>query len=131
MHTRNVWYRQFCGALAALFLWAAVPQPAAQAGVVGTDASVQIAQQSQVKQRLHSLLARDDVRQQLIAYGIDPAEANARVDALTPAEAQKLAGRLDDMPAAGSDLVGALLFIFVLLLITDLLGLTDVYPFTR
>jgi len=131
MHANNKWYRQFCGALVAVFLWAAVPMPAAQASVVGTDASVQIAQHAQVKQRLHQLLARDDVRQQLIAYGIDPAEADARVDALTPAEAQRLAGRLDDLPAAGSDLIGALLFIFVLLLITDLLGLTDVYPFTR
>lgn len=119
------------GAVTALFLWAAVPMPAVQANVIGTDASVQSAQNAQVKDRLHQLLARDDIRQALVDRGIDPAEAQARVDALTPAEAQRLAGRLDQLPAGGSTLVGAVVFIFVLLLVTDLLGLTDFYPFTR
>lgn len=62
---------------------------------------------------------------------MNPGEAQARVNSLTPAEARQLAGRLDSMPAGGTDLVGALLFLFVLLLITDLLGLTNVFPFTR
>jgi len=131
MSTRTTARSFFTGAVAALFLWAAVPMPAAKANVIGTDASVQAAQHAQVKDRLHELLARDDVRQALVDQGIDPAEAQARVDALTPAEAQRLAGRLDQLPAGGNSLVGAVVFIFVLLLVTDLLGLTDFYPFTR
>lgn len=123
--------KNLTGALAALFLWTAVPMPAAQAGVVGTDAAVQTIEAEQVKERLSELLSREDIRQGLIANGIDPAEAQARVASLTPAEAQKIAGRLENLPAGGNDIIGALLFIFVLLLITDLLGLTDVYPFTR
>lgn len=131
MRTENRLFKSCTGALAAVFLWTMAPLPAVQAAVVGTDASVAVAEHGQVKERLNELLARDDVRQALVAHGIDPAEAQARVDALTPAEARELAGRMESMPAAGTDLVGALLFIFVLLLVTDLLGLTDVFPFTR
>lgn len=123
--------RFFTGALAALFLWAAVPMPAVQAGVVGTEAAVAQAEHAAVKDRLSELLARDDIREGLIAKGIDPAEAQTRVNSLTPAEAQHLAGRLENLPAGGNSIVGAIVFIFVLLLITDLLGLTDFYPFTR
>lgn len=123
--------RFFTGALAALFLWSAVPMPAAQAGVIGTQAAVTQAEHAAVKERLNELLARDDIRQGLIANGVDPAEARARVDSLTPAEAQRVAGKLEELPAGGNDIVGAVVFIFVLLLITDLLGLTNFYPFTR
>lgn len=121
----------FIGSLAAVFLLTVAPLPAAQAAIVGTDAAVAQAEGEAVKARLHQLLARDDVRQALVDRGIDPREAQSRVDALTPAEAQQLAGRLDDLPAGGNTIVGAIVFIFVLLLITDLLGLTDFYPFTR
>lgn len=123
--------RFLTGALAAVFLWAAVPTPAVQAGVVGTEAAVAQAEHAAVKDRLNELLAREDVRQGLMANGIDPAEARTRVDSLTPAEARKVAGRLEELPAGGNSVVGAVVFIFVLLLITDLLGLTDFYPFTR
>lgn len=123
--------RFFTGALAAFFLWAAVPMPAAQAAVVGTEAAVTQEEHAAVKERLNELLARDDIRQGLIDQGIDPAEAQARVDSLTPAEARQVAGRLEQLPAGGNSIIGAIVFIFVLLLITDLLGLTDFYPFTR
>lgn len=123
--------RNLTGALAALFLWAAVPMPAAQAGVVGTDAAVQTIEQEQARAKVETFLARDDVQRQLVAQGVDPAEARQRLDSLTPAETRQLAGKIDEMPAGGNDLVGALLFIFVLLLVTDLLGLTNVFPWTR
>lgn len=124
--------RFLAGALAAAFLWTTLPLPAAQAAVIGTDQVVAAAEQERVKDRLDSLLARQDVRAALAAHGVDPAEAQARVDALTPAEAQRIATRLEELPAgAGTDILGALLFLFVLLLVTDLLGLTDVFPFTR
>lgn len=123
--------KNLTGALAALFLWAAVPMPAAEAGIVGTDTAVQTIEHEQAKAKVETFLARDDVRKQLVAQGVDPAEAQARIDSLTPAETRQLAGEIDELPAGGNDLVGALLFIFVLLLITDLLGLTNVFPWTR
>lgn len=128
---KEILMRNLTGALAALFLWAAVPMPAAQAGVVGTDAAVQTIEQEQARAKVETFLARDDVQKQLIAQGVDPVEARLRLDSLTPAETQQLAGKIDELPAGGNSLVGALLFIFVLLLVTDLLGLTNVFPWTR
>lgn len=83
------------------------------------------------RQQLASALSRDDVAAALRAQGIDPAVVQARVDSLTDAEAQALAARVADAPAGGSDVLGTLVFIFVLLLITDILGFTKVFPFTR
>jgi hypothetical protein len=85
--------------------------------------------------RLQAFLARTDVADVLEAWGVDPAEAEARVAALTDAEAASVASHLDRLPAAGGSVVGpiigALVFIFIVLLITDLLGLTDIFPFVK
>lgn len=83
------------------------------------------------RQQLGAALARDDVAAALRAQGVDPAAVQARVDSLTDAEAQALAARLAEAPAGGSDVLGTIVFLFVLLLITDILGFTKVFPFTR
>jgi hypothetical protein len=65
---------------------------------------------------------------------VDAADAQARVAALSDEQAQQLAARIDQLPAGGDgvgDVLGFLLLIFVILLITDILGLTKVFPFTR
>ncbi|HEY0878455.1 MAG TPA: PA2779 family protein [Zeimonas sp.] len=79
---------------------------------------------------LDALLARDDVRAQLESLGVDPEEALARVQALDDAQAQALAARLEQMPAGGS-VLGVVFLVFVILLVTDILGFTRVFPFTR
>lgn len=121
-------FRRTIATVAAVcVLGTSLPLPA-QADMVGTD---EIAQQTApAQERLSQLLARDDVRNALVARGVDPGEVQARVNALTDDEAQFLAQRLDQLPAGG-DVIGVILFIFVLLLITDILGLTKVFPFTR
>ena len=58
-------------------------------------------------------------------------QARARVDVLSDAEAQAMARQIDAAPAGASDVLGTIVFIFVLLLITDILGFTKIYPFTR
>ena len=104
--------------------------PAAHAGMIGTEAVVNAAQVQQDRERLHSALSRDDVQAQLLARGVDPAQVQARVDSLTDEEMQTLATEMDQLPAGGS-VVGALVLIFLVLLVTDLLGLTNVYPFVK
>jgi hypothetical protein len=84
-----------------------------------------------VQGRMQTLLARDDVRTALVANGVDPASVEARVAALTDAEARQLADQLDRLPAGGDSVIGVLFLIFVILLITDILGLTKIFPFTR
>lgn len=106
------------------------PFHSAHAGVVGTDKVAVSAQSQSERERIRSFLDREDVRQELQKQGIDAGNAKARVDALTDEEVQRVAGRLDKMPVGG-DIIGALLTIFVILLITDILGFTKVFSFTR
>jgi hypothetical protein len=80
---------------------------------------------------LLSLLDRAEVAAGLQARGVRVDEARARVAALTDAEAAIVADTMDKAPAGSSDLIGVLVFLFVLLLITDILGFTKVFPFTR
>ena len=100
----------------------------ASAGVVATD---ELATTSVEKERVKGFLDRAEVRAHLQNMGVDADSARARVDALTDAEANDLAARIDQLPAGGADVLGVLLFIFIVLLITDILGLTRIFPFTR
>jgi len=102
-----------------------LPLPA-QAGMVATDAVVT---SSGERERIATFLEREDVRTQLQAQGVSPEDVKARVAALTDEEAAQLAGRIDSLPAGG--ILGLILLVFIILLITDILGLTKVFPFTR
>jgi hypothetical protein len=116
----------------ALMLGTGLPMPA-QAALVS---SAQLLQgESTARDKIGAFLARAEVQRQLVARGVEPAEVKARVAALSDDQAQDLAARIDQLPAGGDagvgDVLGVLLLIFVILLITDILGLTKVFPFTR
>ncbi len=122
------------GAVIAGLLAVGTYLPAANAALVGTEAVVQAAQAQHERERLQGLFARTDVQEKLVALGVDPAQVQARVDALTDEEVARLAERIDTLPAGGDGLSSVLdvaLLVFLVLLITDLLGLTDVFPFTK
>ena len=80
--------------------------------------------------RLNEALAREDVRAALLSYGVDPAVVQKRVSSLTADEVQRMNAQMDQLPAGG-DVLGVLLTIFIILLITDLIGWTSVFPFTK
>jgi hypothetical protein len=103
-----------------------LPLPA-QAGIIATDAVVAAGERG----RIASLLDRADVRAQLQAYGVSPADVKARVAALTDEEAAQLAAKIDALPAGGASILGVILIVFLVLLLTDILGFTKVFPFTR
>jgi hypothetical protein len=108
---------------------AAAPAPAGS-DLITTDAALNAERGQAERERIHDILARDDVQQQLVAQGVDLAEVEARVAALSDAEAAQMADQLEQLPA-GANVVGALFAVFVILLVTDILGLTNVFPFTR
>ena len=80
--------------------------------------------------RVSAFFARDDVRQTLVGQGVDADAAVARVNAMSDAEVAQLAGRIDTAPAGG-EILGILFTDFIVLLVTDILGVTKVFPFTR
>lgn len=105
--------------------------PVASATMIGTEAVVHAVQVQQQRDRIHEALNREDVKAKLVSLGVEPSQVQARVDALTDEETQRLAKQIDEMPAGGESFIGALVFIFIVLLITDLLGVTDVFSFTK
>ena len=105
--------------------------PAAHAGMINTEAVINAAQTQQYRERLQNALNRDDVKAQLLARGVDPAQVQARVKNLTDEEVQTLATNMDQLPAGGDSLLGVLVFVFIVLLITDILGFTNIFPFVK
>lgn len=102
-----------------------MPLPAS-AGIVTTD---QI-HASAERDRVRDFMAREDVRAQLQSFGVNADKVDERVDAMTDQEVSELAGRIDEMPAGGG-VIGVIFLVFIVLLVTDILGLTKVFPFTR
>jgi hypothetical protein len=102
----------------------------AQAGIVSSEQSFAPQTQSEARDKVTALLAREDVRAGLAERGLSAELAQDRVRAMTDEEVATLAGRIDQAPAGG-DVLGLLFTVFIILLVTDILGLTKVYPFTR
>jgi hypothetical protein len=103
-----------------------LPLPAS-AGLVSTDRVAASAE----RDRVAAMLDREAVRAQLQALGVDHAQVRSRVEALGDEEIAQLAGEMDRLPAGGDSIIGALVFVFIVLLITDILGFTKIFPFTR
>jgi len=106
----------------------------AQAAMVGTADILKAQSDDLARQKVKLFMERQDVVQQIQAWGVNPDEAQARVDTMTDAEISLLAAKIDQLPAGG-DALGFILavavIIFVVLIITDLTGVTDVFTFIK
>ena len=120
---------RFHRAIAALLMvcLSAVGTAPAFAGMVSSDAIVAGTAHGQIA----SVLERSQVQARLQAMGVDAAQVQARVAALSDEEAAQLAARLDELPAGGSDFLAIALIVFLVLLFTDIMGYTKIFPFTR
>ncbi len=116
---------------AAMFCSVLVPVAPAYAGMIGTQEVV--AHTSAVGDRAHisATLERAEVVAMLEKHGVTLEQAQQRVAALTDSEARMMSERIDQMPAGGANVLGILFSVFIILLVTDLLGLTNVFPFTN
>ena len=104
--------------------------PVAQASMVSTESLIQDQQVQWNKSELSMLVERDDVKLQLQNMGVDINDVQARIDALTDDEIQQMSANLNEMPAGG-DVLGIALTVFIVLVITDLLGATNIFPFIK
>jgi len=104
----------------------------AQAAPISTDAALAAATTSSQRERVERFLDRADVQQQLQMRGVSPADAKARIASLSDAEVAQLAGQIDSLPAGGDvGILGFVLVVFLVLLLTDILGFTHIFPFTK
>jgi hypothetical protein len=121
-------------AIASLMVMNVAPIGLAQAKMVTTDQVLSQSTSSDDRAQVLNFLMREDVQQHLASLGVDPEEAKNRVASLSDEEIRQIAGRLDELPAGEGGIgiiVGAILIIFLVLLITDLVGVTDVFPFVK
>lgn len=107
-----------------------LPVLPAHAGMISTGQALAAEQGRIDRERLASLLEREDLQRQLATLGVDAQDAKQRVASLTDAEVGKLNQRLAELPAGG-DVLGVILLIFIVFVITDAIGATDIFPFVH
>lgn len=110
-------------------LGSSIIAPAAQAAMVTSPDVIQQVNVEEKREALKAMFEREDVKKQLQAEGVSPEFAQQRVAAMTDAEVVKMSNDMENMPAGG--VVGAIVFVFLVLLFTDIMGWTDIFPFVN
>jgi hypothetical protein len=100
----------------------------AYSGVVTTEQLMQQQLDSMDRDELVSLLDRSEVRQQLIDRGVDPEHAKQRIAALSDTQIEQIKSEIDQLPA-GSGAVGILIAVLLVLIILDIIGVTNIFTF--
>jgi hypothetical protein len=117
--------RSFVYVLCLAILQLGAPM-AANAALIGTLEAVESTTRAQDLASVNSALARDDVRRQFVALGVDPAQVDGRIAALTDSELRTLAGRMGEVPAGG-DALAVIGIVFLVLLILEAVGVIDIF----
>ena len=102
----------------------------ASAGIVSTDTTLSADAAASNRDQVTTFLARADVQKAMQERGVNSADALQRVQFMSDTEVAHLAGRIDQAPAGG-EVIGVLFTVFIILLVTDIMGLTKIFPFTR
>lgn len=124
------WLRKTTALVVSASLLGASIAPA-QAAMVGTAQVIAAQQGSLDRARLASLLEREDLQRELTALGVDIQQARERVAGLTDAEVARINQQVETLPAGGDSVLGILVLIFIIFIITDALGATDIFPFVH
>lgn len=116
--------------LSVLMMWSTLLVSGANAAVVSTSDMLVEHQQFENKQAVKDFVNRDDVKQQMLDLGVSPQDVDSRINSMTASELAELNSSLQDAPA-GAGIVGVVLTIFIVFVITDVIGATDIFPFIR
>ena len=112
--------------------WISLPCGYGVAAMISAEDLMSFSRGQQARDRIKSLFVREEVQTILIEHGVNIQEAEKRISSLTDAEAIRLANEIDTLPAGGdpfTTIVIASLIVFFVLLVTDIAGYTDVFPF--
>lgn len=97
------------------------------ARVITTEAALAIQQHEDSIERVGRFLMREDVQAALVRMGVDQSQAIERVQALTPSELAQLERHLNELPAGGTGIVEILGIVVIVLIVLELLGVTNVF----
>ncbi len=117
-----------------LMLLLTLPYQTALAAMIETETVIDMDRGQEARAYLNSIIVREDIQAMFRSQGIDPMEAKARINSLSDAEVMRLYDQIEHLPAGGSDLgivLGTIAVIFIVLLVTDILGFTDVFTFVK
>jgi outer membrane protein OmpA-like peptidoglycan-associated protein len=104
------------------------------AAMIGTESIINVDRGQNPRDYLNNLLAREEIQAALISQGLDPQEAQDRIDNLSDDEIGKFVHEMDQLPAGGGffeTFIVIVFLIFLILLVTDISGYTDVFPFVK
>jgi len=121
----SIWKKSGVIMLMISFIFTTYPG-ASLAGMVGTQQILAPVTRSEQLTEIQQVLARDDVRSQMLELGVNPADVDKRIDGLTDDELARLSAGIQDMPAGGS-IIWVIGVVFIVLLILDLVGVTNVF----
>jgi hypothetical protein len=101
-----------------------------QAAMVDNDQLLASSQQELTKTQILSELDKQEVQDKLVAAGVNIDDAKQRIQQMNQQELAQIQQEFEQMPT-GSGIIGALLVVFVVLVVTDMLGATDVFGFVH
>jgi len=99
-----------------LTLLLSVPYQAAFAALVETETMLDVSRGQEARETLKQFMAHKDVRTAIVSQGVDPAEADARLNSLSDAEVIQLADQIDQLPAGG-DVLGLAIAVLVIVIL--------------
>ena len=107
-----------------------LPVGAAQAAMISNGQIIGEVQAELNRGDVLQILAREHAQQHLKALGVSPEMVKERVSHMTDQEVAQLNQHLADLPAGG-DVLGVILILFIVFIITDMLGATNIFPFVK
>ncbi len=134
MRLSRFWQKAVATAVTLAFSFVCLIVAPVQAAMVDTADVLNQQSSDLAREKVQRFMERQDVTQQFQALGVDADEARARVASLSDEEISMLAKKIDELPAGGSALgfiVALAVIVFVVLIITDIIGVTDVFTFIK
>ena len=102
----------------------------AQAAMISNDQVINHAQHNSTRTELLQTINRADVKEQLFNMGVNAEDIESRIKLMTHEEIAQLNQQIDELPAGG-DVLGVILIVFIVFVITDVIGATDIFPFIK
>ncbi|MES2623893.1 MAG: PA2779 family protein [Pseudomonadota bacterium] len=127
MKTASTFKKILVVALASVFLTTTIQMPVMAAMVDNNQLATQAQLQVQ-RDEVRSFVAREDIRDAMVGYGVSTADVDARINNLTESELLKIQERISQLPAGGSGVLEAIVVVILIFVLLDLLGATDVFP---
>jgi predicted PurR-regulated permease PerM len=112
-------------------LLALAPVIPAQAAMIGNNELLSNSAGAQTRDSLQQLLDQQTAQQQLQALGVSPEWARERVKHLSDSELARINQGIEHLQAGGDSVLGIILLIFIVFIITDAIGATDIFPFVH